>query len=178
MTNDVEHLFTYLLTVYLLWRNILFIFISFKPLSSLFSNLFIFACARLGLHCCTWAFCSCGQGLLWLQGEGFFLQWLLIAEHGLGAQAAAVVACALSGCSLQTLQSAGSVVVARKLSCPMACGIFPRPGIERVSPAFQGGFLTTGPPGKPCSFLSWDKILLLLLRFFIIITILWILDKI
>ena len=35
------------------------------------------------------------------------------------------------------------------LSCPAACGILvPRPGIEPVSPALEGGFLTTGPPGK------------------------------
>ena len=27
-----------------------------------------------------------------------------------------------------------------------------RPGVKRVSPALQGGFLTTGPPGKPCIF--------------------------
>ena len=34
------------------------------------------------------------------------------------------------------------------LSCPMACGILvPQPGIEPVSPALEGGFLTTGPPG-------------------------------
>ena len=26
---------------------------------------------------------------------------------------------------------------------------FPGPGIEPVSPAFQGGLLSTGPPGKP-----------------------------
>ena len=26
---------------------------------------------------------------------------------------------------------------------------FPGPGIEPVSPALQGGFLSTGPPGKP-----------------------------
>ena len=31
----------------------------------------------------------------------------------------------------------------------MACGILvPRPGIEPASPELQGGFLTTGPPGK------------------------------
>ena len=35
--------------------------------------------------------------------------------------------------------------------CPMACGILgPRPGIEPMSPALQGRFLTTGPPGKSC----------------------------
>ena len=26
----------------------------------------------------------------------------------------------------------------------------PRPGLEPVSPALAGGFLTTAPPGKPC----------------------------
>ena len=31
----------------------------------------------------------------------------------------------------------------------------PGPGIELVSPALQGGFLTTGPPGKP-SFLTFE----------------------
>ena len=31
----------------------------------------------------------------------------------------------------------------------MACGmLFPRPGIEPMSPALAGGFLTTGLPGK------------------------------
>ena len=35
------------------------------------------------------------------------------------------------------------------LSCPAACGILaPWPGIEPGSPALQGRFLTTGPPGK------------------------------
>ena len=35
------------------------------------------------------------------------------------------------------------------LSCPSACGILiPQPGIEPVSPALEGGFLTTGPSGK------------------------------
>ena len=39
--------------------------------------------------------------------------------------------------------------MARRLSCPAACGILvPRPGIEPASPALKGGFFTTGPPGK------------------------------
>ena len=34
-----------------------------------------------------------------------------------------------------------------------ACGILvPRPEIKPVSPALEGGFLTTGPPGKPQGF--------------------------
>ena len=44
---------------------------------------------------------------------------------------------------------------ARRLGCPAACGILvPQPGIELASPALEGGFLTTGPPGSPnyCNF--------------------------
>ena len=52
-------------------------------------------------------------------------------------------ACGLSSCHV------GAVVVARKLSCPAACGILiPQPEIEPAPTALQGGFLTTGPPGK------------------------------
>ena len=41
------------------------------------------------------------------------------------------------------------LVAARGLSCPVACGILvPWPGIEPTSPALEGRFLTTGPPGK------------------------------
>ena len=58
---------------------------------------------------------------------------------------------AVSGlsCSVRAPERVGSVVVARGLNCPMACGILvPRPGIKPASPALEGGFLTTGPPGK------------------------------
>ena len=45
------------------------------------------------------------------------------------------------------------VIVARGLSCATACGILvPQPGIEPMSPALAGGFLTTGPPGKSQDF--------------------------
>ena len=50
----------------------------------------------------------------------------------------------------------GSVVVAHGLSCLAACGILvPWPGIEPVSPALEGGILTTGPTGKSPSFYIW-----------------------
>ena len=42
----------------------------------------------------------------------------------------------------------GSVVVASRLSCPMACGTFLDQGSNPVSPALVGRFLTTEPPGK------------------------------
>ena len=39
--------------------------------------------------------------------------------------------------------------MALRLSCFMPCRILvPQPGLEPMSPALQGGFLTTGPPGK------------------------------
>ena len=45
--------------------------------------------------------------------------------------------------------AAGSVLTARSLSCPVTSGILvPGPGIEPVSPALEGGFLSTGIPGK------------------------------
>ena len=45
-----------------------------------------------------------------------------------------------------------SLIAGCGLSCPVACGILvPRPGIRLESPALEGGFLTTGPPGKSLS---------------------------
>ena len=45
-----------------------------------------------------------------------------------------------------------SGVVAHGLSCPEACGILvPMSGIEPMSPALTGGFLTTGLQRKPQS---------------------------
>ena len=43
----------------------------------------------------------------------------------------------------------GLVVVARRLSYPTACGILPDQGLNPVSPALAGRFLTTGLPEKP-----------------------------
>ena len=43
----------------------------------------------------------------------------------------------------------GSVVAVSQLSCPNACGILvPQPGTEFMFLALEGGFITTGPPGK------------------------------
>ena len=55
----------------------------------------------------------------------------------------------LSSCGTRAPERAVSVVAARGLSCPAACGILvPWPGIEPVSPVMEGRFLTTGPPRK------------------------------
>ena len=67
---------------------------------------------------------------LWLWCESFSWQLLLLLQTG-------------SGCL-------GSVVVAHELSCSATYGILvPRSGMEPMSPTLAGGFLTTGPPGKP-----------------------------
>ena len=55
------------------------------------------------------------------------------------------------GCTGFQLQHMGSLVVASGLSYPMARGILvTQPVIQSTSPALEGGFLTTGPPGKSC----------------------------
>ena len=101
--------------------------------------------AVLGLCCFMRAFSSCSErGLLFLVVRGLLIAVAsLVAEHGLQAR------------GLQQLWLAGSVVVARGLS---SCGSraqllhdmwdLPGPGLEPVSPALAGGFLTTAPPGK------------------------------
>ena len=59
------------------------------------------------------------------------------------------------------------------LVAPTACGIsIPQPGIEPVSPALEGGFLTTGQPGKSWKYLInkviVDNLVFLTLRMFLV----------
>ena len=81
-----------------------------------FSYLFIYYyfLAALSLHCCTWAFSSCGErGQIFIVVHGLLIEVASpVAEHRLQAH------------GLQQLQHAGSVVVAHGLSCSAACGIF------------------------------------------------------
>ena len=133
------------------------------------ANLFIYLfLAALHLHCCAWAFSSCGErGLLFVAVCGllivvaslccraqalgtwasvvvarrliylfiyFWLHWVFVAAHGLSLVAASggysLLQCAgFSLCGFCLLRSTGSrhavsVVVARGLSCSLACGIF------------------------------------------------------
>ena len=62
--------------------------------------------------------------------------------------ASVVVARRLSSCGLWALECRLSSCGARAL---LLCGIWdlPGPGLDPMSPALAGGFLTTGPPGKP-----------------------------
>ena len=84
-------------------------------------------------------------GFLQLRGAGATLHCAARASHCGG----------FSCCGAQVLGAGASIVVARRLS---SCGAralllrgmwdLPGPGIEPVSPALAGGFLTTAPPGK------------------------------
>ena len=98
---------------------------------------FIYLLAALGLRCCTRAFSSSSErGLLFVVVRRLLIAVAsLVVEHGLSA-------CRLSSCGAQVLLLRGMWDL-------------PGPGIEPVSPALAGGFLTTVPPGKPsCLFLK------------------------
>ena len=111
---------------------------------------FLSLLAALGLCCCACAFSSCGeQGLLFVVVRGLLIAVAsLVAEHGLlGAQISVVVALRLSSCGSRALEH-------RLSSCGAWASLLhgmwdlPGPGLEPVSPALAGGFLTTLPPGK------------------------------
>ena len=105
------------------------------------TDLFIYLfMAVLGLRFCARAFSSCGErGPLFITVRGpLTIAASLVAEH-----------------RLQTgrLSSCGS-------RAQLLCGMWdlPRPGLEPVSPALAGGFLTTAPPGKPR---DWNFLMLI-----------------
>ena len=79
--------------------------------------------AALGLHCCMWAFSSCGEwGLLFVVVRGLLIAAASpVAEHGLQAHR-------LQQLWLAGSRRAGSVAVAHGLSCSAACGILPDQG--------------------------------------------------
>ena len=100
----------------------------------------------LDLHCCVWAFSSCGKrGYCSLQFTGFSLWWLCLLQS-IGCRHMGFNSCITRAqqlmhtgsrpCRLQQLRCAGSAfvahrlqstdseVVAPRLSCSVACGIF------------------------------------------------------
>ena len=87
--------------------------------------------AVLGLSSCARAFSSCGErGPLFIAvRRPLTTAASLVAEHRLQTRR-------LSNCGSRA---------------QLLCGIWdlPVPGLEPVSPALAGGFLTTAPPGKP-----------------------------
>ena len=72
-----------------------------------FKTLMNWFLAALGLHCCVWAFSSCGE-------------WGLLISCGTQA----FHCCGLSCFRVRALGRKGSVVVAHRLSCCVACGFF------------------------------------------------------
>ena len=70
----------------------------------------------------------------------FWLHWVLVGPHGIFSLWHMGSALRCAGFSL---------IEVYRLSCPIACGIWvPPTGIEPISPALQGRFLTTAPPGN------------------------------
>ena len=75
------------------------------------------------LDCCVRAFSTCSEQIESLAAVHWLLIASLVMQHGCqGGQASAAVAL--------ELQSTGSVAVACRLSCPMACGIFLDQGLN------------------------------------------------
>ena len=87
--------------------------------------------AMLGLRCCAWAFSGCGErGYSSLPCAGLSLRWFLLLRS--------------TGSRHTGFSSCGT-------QAQLLCGMWdlPGPGLEPVSPALAGGFLTTVPPEKP-----------------------------
>ena len=122
-----------------------FFFFFLNKLINLFIYLFIYLfihlfLAVLGLCFCTRAFSSCGE-----RGP------LFIAVHGpLTVAASPIVEHRLR---TRRLSSCGSWAQLLRGMWDL-----PRPGLEPMSPALAGKFLTTAPPGKPYRFLL-DQVL-------------------
>jgi len=89
----------------------------------------------------------------------FWLHWFFVAANSLPLVVASwgysLLRCA--GFSLQLfllLRGTGSrhasfIVAVHRLSCHVACGIFPDQESNLLSPALAGGLLSTAPPAKP-----------------------------
>ena len=125
--------------IQLLWVFSFFFFLV------LFIYLLLFLAVWLGLRCCMWTF-------LQLRRAEAILCCGARASHRGGFSCCGAWAL---GMQASVVAARGSVVVAHGLS---SCGTqaqllhgmwdLPRAGIEPVSPALAGGFLTTAPPGK------------------------------
>ena len=91
------------------------------------------------------------RGYSSLRCVGFSLQWLLLLRS--------------TGSRCVGFSSCGSWALERRLS---SCGTracllrgtwdLPRPGLEPVSPALVGGFLTTVPPGKSQELMNFSSL--------------------
>ena len=111
------------------------------------SSFFFSFLAALGLLCCTKDFSSCSErGLLFIPVFGLLIAVAsLVVEQGI--RASVVAARRFHSCDLRVLECGPS-------NCGTwawllySMGVLLGPGIEPVSPASAGGFLSTAPPGK------------------------------
>ena len=107
----------------------------------IFIHLFIFKIYFIYFWLCWVSVALCRLSLV--AANGGFSLW----STGLGVRASVVVACGLSSC--------GSWALGCRLSSGTRAQLLrdmwdlPGPGLEPMSPALAGGFLTTAPPGKP-----------------------------
>ena len=92
------------------------------------------------------------RGYSSLQCAGFSLRWLLLLRS--------------TGSRCADFSSCGSWALEHRLSsCGTRAQLFhgmwdlPRPGLEPVSSALAGRFLTTVPPGKPSTYLKKDMVM-------------------
>ena len=91
-----------------------------------------------------------------MQYEGFSL-WCLLLLHSTGSRVHRLQQLQHMGSVAAALRLRSSVIVAHRLSCSEACGIYSdQRGTS--TPALQGGPLITGPPRSPIVYFL-DKIL-------------------
>ena len=148
--------------------------------------------AALGFRCCIRAFSRCGEwgatlrcGARASHCGDFSYCGAQALEFRLSSCGARASHCGgFSCCGAQALEFRLSSCGSRALECRLSsCGAqaqllrgmwdLPGPGLEPVSPAWTGGFLTTAPPGKPYSKLLMVLTLGSCFCFFFFLLILW-----
>ena len=97
--------------------------------------------------CFHWALRWLALYLIFVSFFCFFFFLAVLSLH-CGTQAFSSCGVGLACCSACALEHSGSLIVCG-LRGSAACGfLVPQPGIEALSRWLEGGFLTSGPPGK------------------------------
>ena len=149
--------YRFIISVSLLRISICWFFVVLLSFNSL-KNIYLFSLffwlhrvlvAACGIFVEACGIFHCGTGsALWCAGFSLVVA-CGFSLSSCGAWAPGCVGSVVCGMRALLLRRTSSVVVARGLSSPVACGILvPWPGIKLVSPALEGRFFTTGPPGK------------------------------
>ena len=121
------------------WHRVYFYF--FNKVSFIYLYIYFWLCwVFVAAHGLSIGAASWGYSSLWC--AGFSLQWLLLSwSTGSGHTG-------FSGCGTGALEGAGFSSCGARAYLICSIRDLPGPGIEPVSPALAGGFLTTVPPGK------------------------------